>query len=211
MSEEIQMSDAELGEIDLQYSTDDVRKATYRPMLSLGWKRFVVVDAERKNSKTTGHLMLQLQVAPLDGPGDDAEAHEPHAFNNIVLPFKNPKVPGHEPPNTSYPCRIFLRALTPEDFPPVPLRKGNGMWETHEGEILTDPEEVDRRKEQQTTLIFERLKEYWSNPTALVGETFYANVVQNGKYRNLDDVQAEPPGDAEVEFNPETFKDYVEG
>lgn len=213
MSEDFEPASAEeLASLDISYDDKDVREAAHRPVISLGWKRFVVTDAERAESKLRddgkgGHLMLKLQVMPLDG---DNVAHDPQVINNIVLPFKNPRVPGHQKPNTAYICLMFLRAIDPDAFPPTPTSKGGGVWETHDGQLITDYNEVSRMREEQQALVFERLKEYWANPSALVEETFFATVKQNGQYRNLDSISAEPPPDEEVQTDPQDFKEWVE-
>jgi len=138
----------------------------------------------------------------------DNQPCDPQVRHNLVLPFVNPRIPGHEAPNTSYIMRLVLEALYADEFPPLPVHKEGGVWETHDGQLITDSDEITRLKEERADAVLAKCKDLWVNPDQLLEEVFYARVKQNGRYRNLDELSAEPPVDEEVQTNPEEFKDY---
>jgi hypothetical protein len=193
----------------ISYDKDLTLRAAAKRMLPKDiWARFVITNVENKVSEGTGHMMLVLKCAPLKDPDDIESKTGPSVRYNVVLPFKNPELESHEPPNTASMMPQVLRAIYgtegDDGIPEFPVR-GKDKKLTYRGEEIDDSEEQEKR-EEVITKTFDKLIALHDAPDQLLNETFYAKVGIRGDFNTFATMAYTLPANAECHDFEEAAK-----
>lgn len=190
----------------VSYDKDLVLRAAAKRKLPLGWYRFLITEAKSVVSEKTNHLMTQIICAPLKDPDDANSKTSPTVRNNIVWPFANPEVEGHEPPNTGAMLPRTLQAiLGPDVIPDMPVR-GKDKVLRYRGEEIENSKE-DEKRQEVITLTLDKGVEIHDAPETLLNETFYGKVKHDGDFAVIERMAFTLPDNAELvdieaELNP---------
>jgi hypothetical protein len=180
---------------EISFTTTDVERMSTRKQIKLGWAQFVVVTAEKLLSKT-GDYMFALTCKPLDSEKVPANIT---IRNNVILPFANPSVEGHVPKDTGGLNHQYLVSVAPEKFERFPRwdKNLNGYVRASTGEVIDKQAATTLRREINKAVATE-MQRRWKDSDLFVNDMFYAQVVQNGQYRNMNNITSEPPPEADV-------------
>ena len=180
--------------LNIELTDDVIGKMAARRRLAAGkWFAFLIQPgAERKISEKK-HLMLNMQLAPLRNPDDQTTQTGPMVRHNLVMPWKNPNEPTHEPPNTSGLCLSFCRAIYGNEVPKFPFKdsKRGGRWFYQDREV--NEQDIDDLRKEVGLIVSTKLLEFWRNPELLSGHRIFGYTKHEGDFTSLDKVAYELP------------------
>lgn len=129
-------------------------------------------------SKKKGTIMHQMMLAPCDSK---FKAQRPMIRHNMCYPWANPRVEGHQAPDTMSLCNEFLAAID-EQFPGLPRKVKDSkpaVFKTADGREINAQENLVERLKCET-LTEKKLKEIYAQiltkGRALKGEHLYGVV-----------------------------------
>ncbi len=178
---------------ELSYTKDDVSKSVKQKRYKDGWYAAMIETNTPKMSKNTGSFMLVQTIVPLKNANDASSKGPMVVFNNLTLPFANPKVKDHTPPKTLGICHSFLRSLGGEvaqnipDFP----KKEDGEF-IYNGEGISESQ-LQECREEVAEFTMQYLQKLWKTPDLIENYSCYVQLVQEGDYTKVKRFRSELP------------------
>lgn len=183
----------------ISFTDSEIKEGNKRKQLAPQGEKmripFLITEASRTVSEKKGSYMITMTMAPLRDPEDAASKGSPTARNSLILPKRNPKVPGHVAPNTLGMCNAFLHAAFPDEVPRYPQKVGAGYQ--YRGEDIAK-DEYEACAFDAGKITGQKLSELWDEPTKLQGIMVWARPFENGDYVNLEKFTPELPDDCEM-------------
>jgi hypothetical protein len=185
---------------EIHYDAEDVNRANSKPVLRLTgpneYIKFVVTGPAQKKVGDNGNYQLSLTCAPVD---DDGNAKFPTIRNNLFPPVRNKDHEGHKAPNTSGLCMTYLLATGTKGITRFAKWSSDAQgWVKPDGAVITSKTEAEEFNRKATEAVIAAMVDRWKDPSLFERDTFFAQVKMDktGKYRNIDGITGELPGDA---------------
>lgn len=194
---------------DVGFDDAMVTEASKKSTLSLGWFRWIIINSEKTISArkpkpknptemSGGNLMIVWHLRPLKNPADATSAFFMGTQNRSVLPLKC-ATNKNKAPKTVFFCQEFFRAALGSDIIPnyPKFDYETGRW-YFKKEVIDGKDEVAKREEVNRQ-IMQLSKDIWldnAKREEFHGCAFYAELYQNGDWRNIRGINEELPDGA---------------
>lgn len=197
-------SNIDVDSIEVNYTKEDVEKAASRPVLKTGWYMGLCKGCKKMVSKKNGHLMLNITCAPMSDPSDAKSVGGPFASGFQLLPFPNPHIEGHAPPESAGNMIIpVMQAFFPDEVPRIRKDKESGVYMLHYGSDKgkeIDPEKLKETQNLVAEKALEKALAVWNDPSIIIRDDFgvYFKTKRDGDFVGIDMFRQELPPGAEI-------------
>jgi hypothetical protein len=191
-----------------QYTQQDADEANSFPVIKEGAFEFGVAEVKAGEHEETRNATLELTLVPLDANGTPDRDVQIRDTMTITLP--NPKVTGHKvtSPTDKLSTRDFkriqnkkaenyVRAIDPGYLPAdITWDKNEKCFRDAYGTVMAK-DEADAYQDKVIKLVWEKLGEWYTDPSKIKGARFFGTTKKKGLYTNLAKVMANA-GDQEI-------------